>query len=140
MTGLRLDAGTFFFFLATLIIISITGVSVGYLVGTLFRDGPTSMNMMPLLIVPFQLLSGFFKNRDDYADWIGWIEYLSPLKYAFQALCLNEYEESYFVPNPATRYGFEFSKGEALGYLCCYLVFITTFAFVLLYIFKKRLQ
>jgi len=83
MTGLRIEADTFFIFMAIMIIMSFTGVSVGYLVGTLFHDANTAMSMMPLFVVPFMLFSGFYKNRADYADWIGWIEYCSPFKYAF---------------------------------------------------------
>lgn len=35
---------------------------------------------------------GLFKNQEDFPTWIGWIEYLSPYKYAFEALCWNEFE------------------------------------------------
>lgn len=39
------------------------------------------------------LFSGLFKNQQDFPKWIGWIEYLSPYKYAFEALCWNEFED-----------------------------------------------
>ncbi|EAR84815.1 ABC transporter family protein (macronuclear) [Tetrahymena thermophila SB210] len=140
MTGLRLETGAFFFYLITMIIMSITGVSVGYFVGTLFKDANTSMSMMPMIVIPFMLFSGFYKNRSDYASWIGWVEYLSPFKYAFQALCINEFEVTYFIPNPIKSYNFEFSKGEALGLLIVYMIIVSMIAFFLLSIFKKKLQ
>lgn len=140
MTGLRLDVSAFFFFLVTMIVMSVTGVSVGYLVGTLFKDANTAMSMMPAFVFPFMILSGFYKNRADYAPWIGWIEYLSPFKYGFQALSINEFEVTHFVPNPIDKYSFEFSKGQAFSYIVAYFAAITIVTYSLLIYKKKQLQ
>ncbi len=50
------------------------------------------MVFVPLLILPFMGFGGFFQNRGNYGIWIGWIEYISPFKYAFQALSYNQFE------------------------------------------------
>jgi hypothetical protein len=42
-----------------------------------------AMAITPMLIMPFMLFSGFYKNRSNFLDWIGWIEYLSPFKFCF---------------------------------------------------------
>ena len=36
------------------------------------------------------LFSGLFKNRDDLPGWIGWFEYISPMKYGFIGFAQNE--------------------------------------------------
>lgn len=79
---------------------SISGISVGYLIGTTFNDVSSASSMMPIIVVPFMLFSGFYKNRSDYSSWIGWLEYTSPFKYSFQSLCINEFEKTYFIPSP----------------------------------------
>ena len=48
---------------------------------------------------------GLFKNQQDFPTWIGWIEFLSPYKYAFEALCRNEYDGLYFNPDPVKILG-----------------------------------
>lgn len=44
-----------------------------------------------MLLMPFMLFAGFYKNAADYADWIGWIQYISPFKYSFMSLAISEY-------------------------------------------------
>jgi len=83
MTGLRTDASAFFIFLAVMIILSFSGVSIGYILGTLFDDRHLGAQLTNIFAIPFMLFSGFYKNRGDYASWIAWFEYLSPFKYGF---------------------------------------------------------
>ncbi len=64
---------------------SFAGNSLGLLIGSLVSDAKSISAALPMVILPFILFSGFFKNRDDLPVWIGWIEYLSPLKYGFIA-------------------------------------------------------
>jgi ABC-type multidrug transport system permease subunit len=65
--------------------VSFAGNSLGLLIGSLVSDAKSISAALPMVILPFILFSGFFKNRDDLPVWIGWIEYLSPLKYGFIA-------------------------------------------------------
>lgn len=48
---------------------------------------------MPLILLPVILFSGFFKNRNDLPKWIGWLEYISPVKYGFIAFVKNEVDD-----------------------------------------------
>lgn len=83
MTGLRLEASAFFIFMGIMTIMSMTGVSIGYILGSSFNDANTAISMGMAIVVPFMLFSGYYKNRSDYASWIGWVEYCVPFKYAF---------------------------------------------------------
>jgi len=39
------------------------------------------------------LITGrFLANLDDLGPWISWIQYISPLRYSFEALVRNEFE------------------------------------------------
>lgn len=64
---------------------SFAGNSLGLLIGSLVSDAKSISAALPMVNLPFILFSGFFKNRDDLPVWIGWIEYISPLKYGFIA-------------------------------------------------------
>ncbi len=37
------------------------------------------------------LFGGFYLNSEDYPSWLGWIQWLSPFKYALEALAHNEF-------------------------------------------------
>ena len=55
----------------------------------------TAMALVPILIIPFMLLSGFFINLNNYVDVrviFYPIMYLSPFKYGYQAgmIALNK--------------------------------------------------
>ena len=39
------------------------------------------------------LFGGFFLNKNDFPSWIGWIEWISPFKYALETLTYNEFED-----------------------------------------------
>lgn len=61
------------------------------------------MALVPVLIIPFMLLSGFFINLDNYTDIrviFYPIMYLSPFKYGYQSgmLGINSGREPY-TPN-----------------------------------------
>jgi hypothetical protein len=43
------------------------------------------------MILPLMIFSGFFINTDSIPVYLDWIKYLSPMKYAFEAYCLNEF-------------------------------------------------
>jgi uncharacterized membrane protein YphA (DoxX/SURF4 family) len=46
--------------------------------------------MVPIFLLPIFLFSGLFKNTGNLPDWIGWIQYISPLKYSLIAFVKNE--------------------------------------------------
>ena len=42
------------------------------------------------------LFGGFYANSDNIPNWIGWLENLSFIKWAFTALVINEFEDRTF--------------------------------------------
>lgn len=51
-----------------------------------------AVTLIPCLIAPFMLLSGFFVNDSHVPFWLKPLTYVSFYKYGFQALMLNEYQ------------------------------------------------
>jgi len=41
-------------------------------------------------MLPIILLSGYFKNTGNLPAWLGWLQYLSPFKYGFSNMLINE--------------------------------------------------
>ena len=90
MIDLSSTAEQLFVFYLISFLIGLCGNSLGLLLGSLIADAKVISAVMPLIILPFVLISGFFKNLDNLPGWVGWIQYLSPLKFGFGALVLNE--------------------------------------------------
>jgi len=89
MIKLSSSARQFFIFYSIIFLINLCGNSLGLLLGSLITDARSVSAVVPILLLPFVLFSGFFKNSGNIPDWIGWIQYISPLKYGFAALTLN---------------------------------------------------
>ena len=65
---------------------------MGYFLSSIFHDYAVANMVAPIVIMPLILLSGFYANNDMMADWLLKISYVSPAKYAFEAIVRNEYE------------------------------------------------
>jgi ABC-type multidrug transport system permease subunit len=89
MIGLGSEASTYFTHVLIFFLISFTGASMGLLIGGLMADPKDVSVVVPVAVLPSIVFSGFFKNRDDLPEWIGWVEYLSPNKYGFSAFAIN---------------------------------------------------
>lgn len=89
MIGLGGTVGQFFIFYLILFLISFAGNSLGLLLGSMVSNAQLVSILIPIMILPFVLFSGFFKNREDLPVWLFWLEYLSPLKYGFMAFVQN---------------------------------------------------
>ena len=70
---------------------SFNGNSLGIMAGCIFSNIKISIAVTPMLIIPFMLFGGFYLNREDYPVWLGWLEWISPFKYALEALVHNEF-------------------------------------------------
>lgn len=88
--GLSSTPEQFFTFYLIVFLSNLCGMSLGLLAGSI-ADTPQGANGAALLImIPFFIFSGFFKNLSNLPGWVGWIQYLSPFKYGFTAFTYNE--------------------------------------------------
>ncbi|KAL4474975.1 hypothetical protein ABPG74_001671 [Tetrahymena malaccensis] len=141
MVGLNdRTVGNVFFYFLCLILNSLLGLSLGYIGGSIFSDVKTAVFMSPLIFVPNALFGGFFKNRKNLASWIRWIEYLFPIKYSFNAIAANEYENTHFIPSPTELLNLEFSKWECVYILLGFIIGLLTISCFCLVCNRKRQQ
>jgi ABC-type multidrug transport system permease subunit len=73
MMNLTSTAEQFFIFFFALFLCGLAGNSFGLLVGSFFSDPKVASGIMPLIVLPLMLFSGFYKNSADLPVWIGWI-------------------------------------------------------------------
>lgn len=59
--------------------------------GILSPDIDAAMSAEFPVLFPFVMWAGLFVNIDDVPDWLPW-KWLSPFRYAFEALIRNEYD------------------------------------------------
>lgn len=72
MVHLSQTTGQFFFFYATYVLVHVAGSSFGLLIGSIFQDEKSISAVVPILILPLILFSGFFANRETLPPWISW--------------------------------------------------------------------
>ena len=86
LIGLAATTEQFFLFYFMGILIAFCGNSLGLLLGCIIEDEKSVGAVMPLVLIPFIVLSGYFKNLDSIPKWISWAQYISPFKYGFSAM------------------------------------------------------
>ena len=65
MIGLSDTAEQFFIFYSIILLVTLIGNSLGFLIGSIVSDGKSVPFLIPLIVLPFLLFNGFFKNRED---------------------------------------------------------------------------
>ncbi|TMW61228.1 hypothetical protein Poli38472_013691 [Pythium oligandrum] len=71
---------------AVIILINSAAVGLGYMVSCLSRRVDIAPIIGVMIILPFMLFGGLLINSDDTPDYFIWIQYISPIKYANEAL------------------------------------------------------
>jgi len=89
MIGLGNSPEQFFTMYLIILFLSFAGTSLGFLIGSIITDPTMVSNLPTVVMLPFLIFSGFFKNDANMPDWIGWIRYISPFNYCFTALVKN---------------------------------------------------
>jgi ABC-type multidrug transport system permease subunit/uncharacterized protein YneF (UPF0154 family) len=86
------DISTFFTFYYFIFIgANLGGASLGFLIASIAPDMETASMLIPVMVLPLMLCNGFFGNLKDASFLITGISYLSPPKFFYQGLTLNEF-------------------------------------------------
>ena len=51
--------------------------------GCIIHDQKSVSAITPAIILPLFVYAGVFKNSGNLSDWVSWVQYISPIKYAF---------------------------------------------------------
>ena len=124
--GLRKDgAEHFFIYFAITIIHALSAQSLGYVLGTLFSDIGVALQTVNILVMPFVLFAGTLISERTMPDWLGWIRYISPLKYSIEIVTTNEFKNNDLIKfEGGTWQGLLDNFGYKLGIGYCFLIMI----------------
>jgi ABC-type multidrug transport system permease subunit len=110
---------------------------LGILIGCIFNELEVALNIAPLIFFPMMLFSGFYVNSDSVRDWIVWVEYMNPMRYALEGLVYNEFTDTNYVPNPIGSFNFTFGYWNCMLYLIIIGGGIRLFGYIALLINAK---
>lgn len=69
MIGFKDDAATFFITLGAVLLVSNVAASIGLSIGIGAKDANTAFAMIPLVLMPFMIFSGYFVNVASCPDY-----------------------------------------------------------------------
>eukprot|EP00347_Sterkiella_histriomuscorum_P007150 403350075 len=141
--GLTVTASQFGYFYLILFMLSISSSSFGFLVSSWFDREEVAVAIAPLIILPFVLFSGFFANAGSYPKWIGWLQWISPLRYTLEAFVWNEFGKREYGPdeiNLVKYLSYDLGIGACLGILAGLSISIRLLAGIFLKLTSKRFQ
>lgn len=92
LIGFRHDnASHFFIYLLITVCSANSGTLFGIFICCAIPNLSVALAVGPMMIMPLMIFSGFYVNLDSIGPWFSWIQYISPIKYSFTALMLNEF-------------------------------------------------
>ena len=89
--GLTEDIEKFWIFALIMVLLVYCSSSLGFLMGTAFTNATIALAMAPLVISPIIIFSGTFFDLDQAYVWLRWLQWISPIRYACEALMRNEF-------------------------------------------------
>ncbi|KAK5138419.1 hypothetical protein LTR08_000005 [Meristemomyces frigidus] len=97
MVGLKETAAAFFTFWAVVFAVTMCVTAMFRMVGAAFPTFDAASNISGLLITAVIMYTGYMIPRPHFHPWFGWIYWINPLAYGFEALLANEFHDQ-FVP------------------------------------------
>jgi len=106
--GINYRHGTFFQFYFVYALTVQVGTSMGYLISCCFNDMFAASQVTPFAVMPSVLFGGLVVNLASLSDWISWMQYGSPTRFAYEALLWTQW--------PNDEYGLQKTLGFNLGF------------------------
>lgn len=103
----------------------LTGFTMGVFVGTLLTDLKASVELAPMIFIPFALYNGFTTNTESIILPLKIIEYISPMRYTFEFLVRNEFQGTESLlqeTHPIKTLNFSFSKSIIILVMSLYII------------------
>ena len=72
-------------------LVTLNAQSLGLMMGCLFEDATAALAAVSALVIPLIILCGFFVDLSTVPGWFSWLQYLSPFKYGFELMTVNEF-------------------------------------------------
>ena len=84
--GLVNNAWSFLKFLFTVILVGFLSQLYGLTLSVFFNQPEAAVGIAPIFMLPLMILGGFFTNSGTVPAWFAWLQYISPVRYGFEAL------------------------------------------------------
>ncbi|CAG7941378.1 unnamed protein product [Penicillium olsonii] len=91
MTGLEMSAASFFTYWINLFAVTLCLTQMFRGVGALFTTFDGASKISGFLVTALVVYAGYMIARPSMHMWFGWIFYVNPMAYAFEALAANEF-------------------------------------------------
>uniref|UniRef100_A0A0G4I2X3 ABC transporter domain-containing protein n=1 Tax=Chromera velia CCMP2878 TaxID=1169474 RepID=A0A0G4I2X3_9ALVE len=96
MVNLRHGVNHLFVFVAILLLENFVGIAIGMFLSSAITNVEAVPQVAPAVTIIFLMFSGFFLNEDSIPAVFSPLKYISFIRYAFQALCVNELRDAKF--------------------------------------------
>lgn len=68
------------------------GTATGIFIASCFDSIKTALAILPVVLLPLLLFSGLFASSDALPVYLKWVQYISPMFYAYTGLVINEFD------------------------------------------------
>jgi hypothetical protein len=82
----------FFTLMGILVAVYFTAAGFGLMLSSVASSVESASALGPPFVIFFILFGGFYANTENIPTFISWIEYISPIRWGFSALVINEFE------------------------------------------------
>lgn len=97
MTALREGFSYYLTYIGVMMLENFAGIGLGMCLSASFTNVEMAPQLAPAFVILFLMFSGFFLNEDNVPVFLIWFRELSFIRYAFQALCVNEFKGAEFT-------------------------------------------
>ncbi|XP_065906201.1 broad substrate specificity ATP-binding cassette transporter ABCG2-like isoform X2 [Dysidea avara] len=98
MLGLESDAGKFFFFMLTLVLMTSCASAIAFAISSAAPVAGIAIAGTASAFILQAMFAGFLKNLNTIDDWIAWLQYLSIFRYSLNAAVVNELDGNEYPP------------------------------------------
>jgi len=98
-----------------------SAAGLGFMVSASCENMTTASSISSLITLPAILFGGLFVNTSTVTKFLSWIQWISPIRYGFECLCIAEFKPR----NDEQIYEVLLGFGTKLGFLGCTLLLLT---------------
>lgn len=99
MMGLKPDVEAFFLYCLTMSMVSLSAVSLAFLVSASVGSFAMANILIALPFVFMMVFGGFLVNLNSMLSWMSWLKWASIFRYGYNALAINELKDQVFTSN-----------------------------------------
>ncbi|PWA00900.1 hypothetical protein BB558_003037 [Smittium angustum] len=136
MVGFRNPFYHFVIHFVALTLLAFNAFSIGLLVSCLVSNLAVALSLLPMaLIIPI-MFGGFLVNSGSLMGWISWLQWVSPVKYGFTMLAINQLKDLQINGIPIGNAELKrlnlgpFGIGECAAFLLMFFAIFTTLAYI----------